>query len=90
MAFGPKNLGLSQEESRKRAIDALQLVGIKEEQYTLSPFELSGGQKRRVAIAGVLAMQPEVLILDEPAAGLDPGSRKEIWIRLCIYTEKPG
>lgn len=78
MAFGPKNLGLSQEESRKRAIDALQLVGIKEEQYTLSPFELSGGQKRRVAIAGVLAMQPEVLILDEPAAGLDPGSRKEI------------
>lgn len=78
VAFGPKNLGLSQEESRKRAIDALQLVGIKEEQYTLSPFELSGGQKRRVAIAGVLAMQPEVLILDEPAAGLDPGSRKEI------------
>ena len=61
-----------------RAIDALQLVDIKEEQYTLSPFELSGGQKRRVAIAGVLAMQPEVLILDEPAAGLDPGSRKEI------------
>lgn len=78
VAFGPKNLGLSQEESRMRAIDALQLVGIKEEQYTLSPFELSGGQKRRVAIAGVLAMQPEVLILDEPAAGLDPGSRKEI------------
>ena len=78
VAFGPKNLGLSQEESRRRAIDALQLVGIKEEQYTLSPFELSGGQKRRVAIAGVLAMQPEVLILDEPAAGLDPGSRKEI------------
>ena len=90
VAFGPKNLGLSQEESRKRAIDALQLVGIKEEQYTLSPFELSGGQKRRVAIAGVLAMQPEVLILDEPAAGLDPGSRKRSWIRLCIYTEKPG
>lgn len=78
VAFGPKNLGLSQEESRMRAFDALQLVGIKEEQYTLSPFELSGGQKRRVAIAGVLAMQPEVLILDEPAAGLDPGSRKEI------------
>ena len=78
VAFGPKNLGLSQEESKKRANEALQLVGIKEEQYTLSPFELSGGQKRRVAIAGVLAMQPEVLILDEPAAGLDPGSRKEI------------
>ena len=63
---------------KKRAIEALQLVGIKEEQYTLSPFELSGGQKRRVAIAGVLAMQPEVLILDEPAAWLDPGSRREI------------
>ena len=71
VAFGPKNLGFSQEEAKKRAIEALQLVGIKEEQYTLSPFELSGGQKRRVAIAGVLAMQPEVLILDEPAAGLE-------------------
>ena len=78
VAFGPKNLGLSQEEAKKRAIEALQLVGIKEEQYTLSPFELSGGQKRRVAIAGVLAMQPEVLILDEPAAGLNPKETKEL------------
>lgn len=78
VSFGPKNLGLSPEETKKRAIEALQLVGIQEEQYALSPFELSGGQKRRVAIAGVLAMKPEVLILDEPAAGLDPGSRKEI------------
>ena len=78
VSFGPKNLGLSPEEAKQRAINALNLVGIKEEQYKLSPFELSGGQKRRVAIAGVLAMEPEVLILDEPAAGLDPGSRKEI------------
>ena len=63
-------------------------MGIKEEQYTLSPFELSGGQKRRVAIAGVLAMQPEVLILDEPAAGLDPGSRKEILGYDCAFIQR--
>ena len=90
VAFGPKNLGLSQEESRKRAIDALQLVGIKEEQYTLSPFELSGGQKRRVAIAGVLAMQPEVLILDEPTAGLDPKGRDEILDQVAKLHKERG
>ena len=90
VAFGPKNLGLSQEEAKKRAIEALQLVGIKEEQYTLSPFELSGGQKRRVAIAGVLAMQPEVLILDEPAAGLDPGSRREILDTIAHLYKETG
>ena len=78
VAFGPKNLGLSQEEAKKRAIEALQLVGIKEEQYTLSPFELSGGQKRRVAIAGVLAMRPKCVVLDEPTAMLDPNGRKEV------------
>ncbi len=90
VSFGPKNLGLSPEEVKKRAVDALNLVGIREEQYTLSPFELSGGQKRRVAIAGVLAMQPEVLILDEPAAGLDPGSRREILDTIAHLYEETG
>ncbi len=76
--FGPKNLGLSEDEIRTRAIQALADVGLGEEYYELSPFELSGGQKRRVAIAGVLAMQPEVLILDEPTAALDPKGKEEI------------
>ena len=78
VCFGPKNQGLSQEEIEKRATDALQMVGLPEELYKQSPFELSGGQKRRVAIAGVLAMRPEILILDEPTAGLDPKGREEI------------
>lgn len=78
VCFGPKNLGLPKEEVEKRAKEALAQVGITEEYYTQSPFELSGGQKRRVAIAGVLAMQPKVLILDEPTAGLDPRGRDEI------------
>ncbi len=78
VAFGPKNLGLSKEEALDRAKEALSLVGMDEEYYDQSPFDLSGGQKRRVAIAGVLAMKPEVLILDEPTAGLDPKGRKEI------------
>lgn len=76
--FGPRNLGFSQDEIRRRAIQALADVGLGEEYYELSPFELSGGQKRRVAIAGVLAMQPEVLILDEPTAALDPKGKEEI------------
>ena len=76
--FGPKNLGLSEEEVLERAKNALASVGFPEELYDRSPFELSGGQKRRVAIAGVLAMHPEVLILDEPTAGLDPMGRDEI------------
>lgn len=78
VCFGPKNQGCSEEECKERAIEALQLVGLKEKYYHNSPFELSGGQKRRVAIAGVLAMKPKVLILDEPTAGLDPKGRDEI------------
>lgn len=78
VCFGPKNQGLSQQECEARAMEALKLVGLKEKYYKSSPFELSGGQKRRVAIAGVLAMRPKVLVLDEPTAGLDPKGRDEI------------
>ena len=78
VCFGPRNQGLPEEEVKERASEALALVGMDESFYEQSPFELSGGQKRRVAIAGVLAMHPEVLILDEPTAGLDPRGRDEI------------
>ena len=78
VAYGPGNLGLSQEEIDKRVRSAFETVGLGEDIYDKSPFELSGGQKRRAAIAGVLAMEPEVLILDEPTAGLDPRGRDEI------------
>nr|WP_314461700.1 energy-coupling factor transporter ATPase [uncultured Clostridium sp.] len=78
VCFGPKNQGLNKEDTAKRAREALTMVGLDESYYKRSPFELSGGQKRRVAIAGVLAMNPDVLILDEPTAGLDPKGRDEI------------
>ena len=78
VCFGPKNQGLSKEECGERAREALELVGFPEKYYRQSPFELSGGQKRRAAIAGVLAMRPQVLVLDEPTAGLDPKGRDDI------------
>ncbi|NDL68144.1 energy-coupling factor transporter ATPase [Anaerotalea alkaliphila] len=78
VAFGPTNMGLSKDEIHSRVVDALDRVGLGEDMQEASPFELSGGQKRRVAIAGVLAMRPKILILDEPTAGLDPKGRDEI------------
>jgi len=90
VCFGPKNEGLSQEEAVKRATHALRHVGVPEEMYKESPFEISGGQKRRVAIAGVLAMDPKVLILDEPTAGLDPQGRDEILDRIKYLQVKRG
>ena len=85
IAFGPKNMGLSQEEVDRRVRDAAGFVGVTEEMLEASPFDLSGGQKRRVAIAGVIAMEPEVLILDEPTAGLDPMGRAEILGNIEAY-----
>ena len=90
VCFGPKNQGLSLEEAKIRAKEALSMVGMKESYYVKSPFELSGGQKRRVAIAGVLAMKPEFLILDEPSAGLDPKARDEILGTIASLKEKTG
>lgn len=84
VCFGPKNLGLPKEEVERRAKEALRLVGLKEKHYRKSPFELSGGQKRRVAIAGILAMEPDVLVLDEPTAGLDPKGRDEILDQVAL------
>lgn len=88
VCFGPKNLGLSEEEVKMRSLEALHQVGLKEKYYDKSPFDLSGGQKRRVAIAGILAMHPEVLILDEPTAGLDPKGRDEILDQIAYLHEK--
>ena len=88
IAFGPKNMKLDSKEIDRRVREAAEFVGITAEQLTVSPFDLSGGQKRRVAIAGVIAMEPEVLILDEPTAGLDPEGREEILENICAYQKK--
>lgn len=87
IAFGPKNMGLNAEEIDRRVRQAAGFVGLSEEQLNASPFDLSGGQKRRVAIAGVIAMEPEVLILDEPTAGLDPQGREEILQNIQAYRQ---
>ena len=83
--FGPKNFGFSEEEAKERAIKALQDVGIPESYFDKSPFELSGGEKRRVAIAGIIASEPDILILDEPTAGLDPKGKNEILELIAAY-----
>lgn len=89
IAFGPKNLGLKEDEIKERVVEAMEIVGLDYEAFKdRSPFELSGGQKRRVAIAGVVAMKPKVLVLDEPTAGLDPHGRDEILSEVCEIFKK--
>ena len=90
IAFGPKNMGLDAEEIDRRVRDAAAFVGLHETLLDKSPFELSGGQKRRVAIAGVIAMEPKVLVLDEPTAGLDPRGREAILAQIRAYHQKRG
>ncbi len=90
VCFGPKNLGLPKKDVELRAYEALKMVGLADEYFYQSPFDLSGGQKRRAAIAGVLAMKPEVLILDEPTAGLDPKGRDEILDRIAALKRQTG
>ena len=90
IAFGPKNMGLGMDEISRRVRRAAEFVGIEESLFTCSPFDISGGQKRRVAIAGIMAMEPEVLVLDEPAAGLDPVDREEILGGIRSYQRKSG
>ena len=90
VCYGPKNLGLEQGEIERRAKKALELVGVPEKFFGQSPFELSGGQKRRVAIAGVLAMEPDILVLDEPTAGLDPKGRDEILGQISHLQKETG
>ena len=88
IAFGPKNMGLNEEEINRRIIDICELVGIKKEYFEKSPFDLSGGEKRRVAIAGVMAMQPEIIVFDEPVAGLDPKGRNDVIKMISDYRQK--
>ena len=90
VAFGPKNMGLSEDETEKRVIDAIRFVGLDESVLEKSPFDLSGGQKRRVAIAGIMAMRPQVLVLDEPTAGLDPYGRDQILDEIGNYHKDTG
>ena len=90
IAFGPKNMGLSKEEIDERVREAAAFVGVEEELFERSPLELSGGQKRRIAIAGVIAMRPGVLVLDEPTAGLDPAGCRQIMDNIRRYREKSG
>lgn len=90
IAFGPKNMGLSEDEITRRVREAAGFVGVPEEQLDKSPLELSGGQKRRVAIAGVIAMRPKLLILDEPTAGLDPAGCEQILKNICDYRKASG
>lgn len=90
IAFGPKNMKLSEAEVDERVREAAGFVGVDEELFEKSPLELSGGQKRRIAIAGVIAMRPGVLILDEPTAGLDPAGCRQILDNICAYREKTG
>lgn len=90
IAFGPKNMKLPKGEIEERVIEAAGFAGVDEELFGRSPLELSGGQKRRIAIAGVIAMRPEVLILDEPTAGLDPAGSRKIMENICAYQEKSG
>jgi energy-coupling factor transport system ATP-binding protein len=88
IAFGPRNMGLTEAEIKRRVIETAEIVGLKPETLERSPFELSGGQKRRVAIAGVMAMEPRVLVLDEPVAGLDPKGREKILAQIKDYHER--
>ena len=90
IAFGPRNMGLDEETIKQRVMDAIDFVGLGADVLSQSPFDLSGGQKRRVAIAGVMAMQPEMLVLDEPAAGLDPSGRAEIFSGIKRYRDDTG
>ena len=88
IAFGPKNMGLAEEEIKERVLFAANMAGLSKELLEKSPFDLSGGQKRRAAIAGILAMQPKILILDEPTAGLDPAGRDEILYKIKDMHER--